>query len=256
MSTVTRAIWPRLQRGMTLLELMLAMALSTLLVVGLIQVVSAASASARLQEHQAQIQERARVAMIKLAGAVRASGFNPAPWSEAFQPTGLGGGSVNNFSKTSDRLALSDWSDLNCFNARNPVEDGNGNPMFFIREFRFDLSSDRNLTQQCRYGPSSAEMTTQIRRQGLIPGIESFQVLFGQDSDRDGNIEQWVVAGQWHDAADILGVKIGLLIASSGSVTNPQSHDHRILDTKVKSPADGKLRKAIQFTSAFRGRAG
>ena len=246
----------RAAQGLTLIELILAMAISTLLVLGLIQIVSATTASVLLQENQAQVQERSRLALKTLTGAIQTSGFNPEPWEEKYSVTGLGEETADNISKTSDRLALHTWTDLNCFNNRNPAQDSMGNSLYYFRESIFDLNTDNHLALLCRYGPSKTELTTQIRRQGLVPGIESFQVLYGQDSDQDGNIESWVRAGQWTDSSHVLGVKIGLLVSGDDAVMESETSVYRILETHVTKAADGRLRKIVQFAAAFRGWAG
>jgi type IV pilus assembly protein PilW len=240
--------------GMTILELAVTMALSSLLILGLIQIVSAATASNRLQENQAQIQENARMAMNTLSAAIRQAGFSPEPWNDLYTVAGLADNSLDAVSTNSDRLSIRSWSDLNCFNNRNPVIDSSGNSLFFIRESVFDLSGGNNLTHLCRYGPSLSDFTTQIRRQGFIPGVESFQVLYGEDPDRDGGIERWVRAGRWDDPGRILGVKIGLLLSGNDAVTRPETKDYSVLDTEIRKRADGKLRRVFQFTTAIRSR--
>lgn len=242
--------------GMTLLELAITMALSAFLVLGLVQITSAASSSTRLQRNQGQMQEHARLAVNTLSDAIRQTGFTPEPWNELYPPLGLAEDTLDNVSANSDRLAIRSWSDLNCFNNRNPDEDSSGNPLFYIRESVFDLNSDNGLTVQCRYGPSLTELTTQVRRQGLIQRVESFQLLYGQDSDLDGSIEAWVKAGLWTDSRNILGVKIGLLLSSQDAVTEAVSKSYEVLDSTVSRPADGKLRHVVQFTAAIKGRTG
>jgi len=232
------------------------MALSAFLVLGLIQIASAASSSARLQRKQGQIQEHARRAVNTLSEVIRETGFSPEPWSELFPPLGLAEDSLDNVSTASDRLAVRTWSDLNCFNNRNPDTDSSGNPLFYIRESVFDLNSDNGLTLQCRYGPSLAELTTQVRRQGFIQGVESFQVLYGQDSDLDGIIESWVKAGHWEDTQYILGVMFGLLLSSQDAVAEAESKSYPVLDSTMSRSADGKLRRVIQFSAAIKGRTG
>ena len=241
---------------MSLVELLLALALTTFLLVGLIQIVSAAGSTARLQDNQGQMQDRARYAVELLAGAVRQSGFNPEPWNDAYELQGLAEDTLDAVSPASDRLAIRSWSDLNCFNNRNPETDPEGNPRFYIRESTFDLNGSRNLTHLCRYGPSLAQLTTQIRRQGLIPGVESFQLLFGEDADSDGNIEKWVTAGQWGDPQRVLGIKIGLLLVSDDVVADPAANRYDVLDISINKQPDGKLRRVVQLTAAIRGRNG
>jgi len=241
---------------MTLMELLVALALTAFLLLGLIQIVSAAGAATRLQDEQGHIQDASRYAIDILAAAVRQAGYSPEPWNDAYEIAGLAEGTVDAVSSSSDRLAVRSWSDLNCFDNRNPVTDAEGNPRFFLRESTFDLNGSRNLTHHCRYGPSPSELIVQIRRQGLIPGVEAFQLLFAEDGDGDGTVERWVNAGQWGDPRRILGVKIGLLLASDKAVDGGAIEEFSVLDARVKRPADGKLRRLVQFTTSIRGRTG
>jgi type IV pilus assembly protein PilW len=242
--------------GMALMELVIALTLSALLVLGLVQIAAAASSSTQLQRNQAQVQENARLAFNTLSRVIHRAGFNPQPWNPQFPPMGLAETSQDHVSAAGDRLVVRDWSDLNCFDNRNPDQDTSGNPLFYVREIVLDVNSDKSLTHQCRYGPSLTKLTTQVRRQGFINNIESFQVLYGQDSDRDGNIETWVKAGGWDDIRYILGLRVGLLLSSPDAVVEPVSRRYEVLDSTVERRADGKLRRVSEFVLAIRGRAG
>ena len=244
--------------GFTLVELLLALAVASVLILGLVQIVAAASAAGTLQRNDAQIQEHARFAVAILSRAVRQAGYRPEPWNEALTTTALLTESGDGVSASSDRLAVREWSELNCFDHRNPDVDSAGEPRFYIRESVFDLNGDSSLTRVCRYGPSPAELTTQIRRQGVVTDVESFQALYGEDADLDGNIERWVAAGQWSDPQRVLGIRMGLLLASENAVadqrTTPPAEPVRVLDATVMPPADGKLRRVVEFAVALRGR--
>jgi len=240
--------------GLTLLELLLAMALAALLILGLAQIVAAASAAGSLQRNQAQIQDHARLAIGVLSKAIREAGYRPEPWDDDFSPMAFPSENLDGASAAGDRLVLRTWSDLNCFGNRNPSLDGEGNPRFYIRESLFDVTTAHDLARRCRYGPGPGEMTTQIRRQGLLPGVESFQVLYGEDGNGDGNIERWVTAGEWSDARRILGVRIGLLLASDDAVVEPEARQLQVLDATTTVPADGRLRGVFEFAASLRGR--
>lgn len=242
--------------GLTLIELLVALALSALLLLGLIQIATAASSSTQLQRNQARIQEHARMASKVLSAAIRQAGFNPRPWSSEFPAAGLVELSVDDVSRAGDRLAVRYWSDLNCFENRNPDVDEAGNPLFYIRESVFDMNTTQSLTHQCRFGPSISELTTQIRRQGFINEVESFQVLYGVDPDGEGGIETWVKAGQWTDPAGVVGVRVGLLLASSDAVVTPLAKHFEVLDATLDRSADGKLRRVIDFSVAIKGQSG
>ena len=242
--------------GMSLLELMIALALSALLLLGLVQIASAAAASTRLQRNQAHLQENARLAITVISRYVREAGYNPEPWDPGRELSVLPDGNADSVTGKSDRLAVKSWSDLNCFDNRNAVLNALGQPAFFIRDVTFDLNSSRGLTWQCRYGPSEAEMVTQIRRQGLVQNVDSFQVLYGEDSDDDGLVDRWVKAGQWETPGRILGMRFGLLLSSEDKVAEKENHQFMVLDTALKKQADGRLRRVFEFAAAIRSRTG
>jgi len=73
------------QKGMMLVELLVAVLLSAFLVMGLVQIVSAARSSFRLQESEAEVQENGRHAIATLGVLIRQAGFSPQPWNESFQ---------------------------------------------------------------------------------------------------------------------------------------------------------------------------
>lgn len=246
----------RTNRGLALIELLIALGLSALLILGLVQIAAAASFSTQLQRNQAQVQENSRLATITLVRAIHRTGYNPQPWSPSFQPVGIAENSLDNVSAKGDRLVVRDWSDRNCFDNRNPDEDATGSPRYYIREFAFDVNTDNSLTHQCRYGPALDYLTTQVRRQGFINGVESFQVQYGLDTDRDGSIDAWVNGANWVDPRSVLGVRTGMLLSSPDAVVEPVSKHHHVLDASVLKSADGKLRRVSVFTAAIKGRTG
>lgn len=238
---------------MTLIELLIALALAAFLVLGLVQIAAAASAAGSLQRNQAELLDRARFAIGILGRAARQAGYRPEPWNTAYAPDALGAGNLDGASTMGDRLAVRTWSDRNCFDNRNPDRDADGRPRFYLRESVFDLTADGGLAQTCRYGPDPDNLTTQIPRQGLLPGVEAFQVLYGDDSDGDGAIDGWVRAGQWADAQRILGLRIGLLLASDDAVAEPVGETFDVLGTRRQAPADGRLRRLFDFALGIRG---
>jgi len=242
--------------GMSLLELMIALTLSALLLLGLVQIASAAALSTRLQRNQAQLQENARLAISVITRFVREAGFSPQPWDPANVLTALPEGNADSLAGGSDRLVVRSRSDLNCFDNRNPDLDAFGQPAFYIREAVFDLNSGHGLTWQCRYGPSETEMVTQIRRQGLVENVESFQVLYGEDSDQDRVIDRWVKAGQWNASEQVMGMQFGLLLASEDKVAEKISRQFEILEAVLETKADGRLRRVFAFAAAVRSRTG
>jgi len=244
------------QKGMTLLEFVIAAALAALLLAGLVGMFVAAASASSLQRSQSDLQDRIRFAAATLTQAVREAGFRPEPWNEAFQAEGLDPGSADAAAFGSDRLVLHTWSDRNCFGNINPERDASGRPRFFLRERAFDLNGSDNLTLRCAYGPSAGDMATQIARQGIVPGVESFQLLFGDDADRNGRAERWVRAGAWSDPGCVIGVRLGLLVRGDERVQEAERRGFTLLDAVIPSRADGRLRRAFEFSVAIRSRSG
>ena len=242
--------------GVTLLELLVAMSLTAILLLGLVRFATAAGVSRQLQDSQAHLQDQARTAFRMLGDAIGEAGFDPAPWATAFPLDDVFAGSANDVSTRSDRLVVRTWSERNCFDNLNPVNDADGRPAFFLRESAFDRNDSGQLTRTCRYGPSATELTTQVRRQGKVPGVDSFQLLFAVDEDRDGTVERWIHAGAWDDSGQVLGVRVGLLLRGADPATEPAVAEHVVLDRQLTTPADGHLRLALEFTVAIRGRTG
>ena len=248
------AVNGRTPEGMTLVELLVAAALAAFLILGLVAIVSATSAASILQRNQAEIHDNARYALDLMARSVRQAGFSPQPWDHAYAIEALTADTVDGGPGASDRLGVRAWSDRNCFDNRNPDLDPDGEPLFYIRESLFDLTGDKHLALRCRYGPSPEELTMQIARQGLVRGIESFQILYGEDADGDGNIERWVAAGEWSAPVHVLGLRIGLLAASEDKPGEPAASEHQVLDVTESRPPDGRLRRVFGIAAAIRGR--
>lgn len=247
---------PARSYGVTLIELLVAMLLTALLLLGLVQMVSAGGAATLLQDNQAQLKSQAHLANRLLSSAIAQAGYRPEPWNPHFDIPAILEDTADGVSATSDRLVLLTWSDLNCFDNRNPVVGTDGKPRFYLRETAFDLNTNGYLTRDCRYGPSADQMTRQIRRQGMVPGVESFQLQFGEDSNDDGNIDRWVNSGQWTDENRLLGIRSGLLLVSENDVIESAPVSFNVLDTRLGPRHDGRLRELLVFATAIRGRSG
>jgi type IV pilus assembly protein PilW len=241
-----------LAQGMSLVELLLAVTLSSVLTLALVQLASAARGSFRLQESLAELQENSRFFADLLAVHVSDSGFHPQPWLYEATPVGLMPASRDAISPNSDRVVIRSWSNRNCFGSVNPQHDSSGQAVFHLRESVVELSNG-SLVLSCRYGPADDAMTTQVNRQGVIPQVEAFQVLYASDADGDGEIDQWVRAEEWDDLARILAVRLGILSSSRESVIRPEARDWQILDFTYKAPADGRLRRVASYTLPLHG---
>lgn len=235
------------EKGMSLMELLVAMALSSMLTLLLIQVAMSARSSFRLQEGLAELQENGRFFADLVAVEIAGSAYHPQPWLHEATPIGLMENSVDSSSLNSDRLVSRTWSDRNCFGSSNTDRDSAGRPRFYLKESVLEMSNG-NLTVSCHYGPTDSEMTTQVNRQGTIPQVEVFQALYAADSDEDGQIDAWLRAGDWASIDQVRAVRLGILNSSRESISPQQAQDFQILDFNYTAPADGRLRRVYSFT--------
>jgi type IV pilus assembly protein PilW len=243
-------------RGVSLLELLMAMLIGAILLIGLAQVVAAARSSFLLQESMAELQEGGRFAIDNLAAVLRHAAYTPEPWQGAGEPVGLTSETRDAVSSKGDRLAMHTWSERNCYGGDNTVTDANGRPRFYLMESILTLSSSGNLAFTCRYGPSASAFVTQVLNQGLLENLEALQALYAEDLDNDGQADRWVKGGQWLDQSRISGLQIAVLIRSDQVVTDGASRSYTVLDKVINAPADGKLRRVFTYSQALRGRSG
>lgn len=233
--------------GMSLMELLVAMALSSLLTLVLVQIAMAARSSFRMQEGLAELQENGRFFADLVSAEIGASAYHPHPWLHEPTPIGLMEESVDSSSLNSDRLVTRNWSERNCFGVLNPDRDSAGQPRFYLKESVLEMNNN-NLVISCRYGRSATEMSTQINRQGAIPQVEVFQALYATDSDEDGQIDSWLQAGDWASPDQVRAVRLGILNSSRESISTKQSQDFEVLDFSYTAPADGRMRRVFSFT--------
>lgn len=207
-----------------------------------------ASRSLLLIESLSQTQQGGRFAIEQLRDVVMPAGFHPSPWQEAQAMTGLSDASLDGGPNGNDTLIVSQLSDRNCYGNANSTLGANGNPEFFLRRSTLELTAGGNLAHTCYYGPQDGVMVRQINRQGMVSGVESFQVLYAEDSDGDHLADRMVRADHWNDIGNIMGVQVALLVATQKSLGDQPGQTLTVLDQSISTPDDGHLRQVWTAT--------
>lgn len=244
----------RTSSGFTLMELLLAVFLSTLLITAIVQLVSANVTSYRLQLTQSQLQESSQYARDVLVSHISQAGYQSRPWDLAYPLTAFTNESVENFSTYGDQLGLQRWSRQNCYGNDNSSLDAEGLPAAWLMQARFKVTDAHNLAMTCLYGADSTQLVTQMNNFGLIEDVEFMQILYADDADQDQLVDGWVPAGQWLEESGVRAVKIALLLASPQSFGQPASGEVTMLDETLTTPSDGRIRKVRYITAAIQGR--
>jgi len=241
-------------RGFGLVELVIAMALVSVTVAGAVRIAQATASGFRLQKNLATLQENGRYALATLGREILSAGYQPDPWNPDNMLDAISGASADAVTSASDRLGLRRWSDQNCLGNLNPVLNADGRPAFYLKESEFVLSGSGNLAMTCRYGPHSAQLTTQVNKLGLVTGAQAFQLLIAEDSNGDGSADRWVKVGQWHAERNVMAVQLALLLSSPEAVGAPPIEAVQVLDQIINPESDGHLHRVYRAIFQLQGR--
>lgn len=246
-----KAARPGPQRGMTLVELMVAMTIGLVILAGVASLFASSNAGYTAQADTAAADESGRYALDVIGGAVRQSAYVDwlaADAGAADAPPRLEGLDAQSISKTgegidnplaasvngSDVLAVrfagagkpprGDGSMLNCagFGASAQQE---GWSIFYLAR-----GADGAGELRCKYRASGGGWSADA----LVDGVDAFQVLYGLDTDepRDGVPNRYVSATAI-DALDSALVLVGANDQERQRDRNRRTHWKRVASVQV-----------------------
>jgi type IV pilus assembly protein PilW len=263
----------------TLVELMVAIAVGLILLLLIVQIFSAVNTANQLQQGLSRVQENGRIAMFLVNREVRKAGFRTKVWADpmlGFHP--LTANSVNGASGGNDTLQIMYLDARDCNDALNAtIDTDTGEPLALYKRVTFTVDADENLQISCDYGNTPTTLASQISDQDIIGGVESFQVLYGVDTDlpTDFSANKWDIASnidlrtsiclQSHSLCQTEGlvgamsngvpvsVQIGLLLRSPDRVSGVvDDQAFSVLDVAVAAANDDKIRKLYTTTISLR----
>ena len=242
------------QRGLTMIELLIAMTLGLFIVLSATGLLLSSKAGYIVQDQTAHVQETGRYAMEVLSRAIRQAGHENLSDEDSLvtsatevsanvigmdavtlrkNTAGLDAADSKGAVNGSDVLALRFFGDetgegdgtiLNCAGlavaspaANESAEHGRGWSIFFVAD---DAGGEPEL--RCKYKTKTGWNADAIAR-----GVESFQVLYGVDADDDGLPDRFVNA----DTVDALDGQLALVgenAAARAIDLNRQTHWKKI----------------------------
>ncbi|WP_018717328.1 PilW family protein [Arhodomonas aquaeolei] len=239
------------ERGLTLIELMIALVLGLMLSAGAVQLFIANKQSYRLQDALARVQENGRFAMQRLGRDVRMAGYhNPltAPTPDAFHTdaTPSDSNTADGGSGASDRVAVvrmyPDETAADCLGTKAAGE----------RVVNVYSVSGGSLV--CR-GMDPETGSWLESAQPLIDGVDTFQAEYGIDSDDDGSVDSYEDAGGVTDWSQVITVRLALLLRTQQDNLRPANADtYNVLGETVSPGSDGRLRSIFENTIVLRNR--
>jgi type IV pilus assembly protein PilW len=88
----------------------------------------------------------------------------------------------------------------------------------------------------------------------LVPDIEAMQILYGLDTNKTQNVQNYVTADKVTDFNAVMSIKVALLAASAPGSANPPAValTYNLLGTTVTAPIDRRSRQVFEETIAVR----
>jgi type IV pilus assembly protein PilW len=278
-SVRTNKICHNKNRAFTLIELMVAMFLGIILLSLIVNIFAGVRSGNLLQSGLSRVQENGRIAMNLVSQEVRKAGFRKPVWNDplnGYHP--ITANSVNGASDGNDTLQIMYFDASDCFDVVNSANDPDtGEPKALYKQVTFAVDNSENLQWTCSYGASPTALTNQISNQTIIQGAQSFQILYGVDTDLpiDFSVNKWVTADNISPQASIclqsqylclaeglagsittgvpVSLQIGILLQSPEGVgIDIDSQAFSVLDVSIPAANDNLIRKLYSTTISLR----
>lgn len=258
----------RFQLGLSLVELMVAMALGLLLMTGVIQVFLSSRQTYAANEAMGRLQENGRFALEFIARSARMAGYTE-PVFEEGKPLALVRPSCAGLPGTiptdlCTSAGTADESDTVAFVFQPPFTDGvrrdclgntiTENDMLLINHYSIiPATATAPASLGCRaykFNNTTGSWTSGPAAQELISGIDNLQVLYGVSTSGDSrSANQYVSAERVTNWNNVRAVRIAVLANSIEPLTPaPAERNFVLLDADPTSFTDNRARQIFSTT--------
>lgn len=245
------------QRGLTLIELMVAMVLGLLVLLAVIQILVSTRDSHRFQSNLARMQENGRFVVEKMTQAIRMNGFQGEGGNAwLLGPLAASNGGLTPLAGSNDdtngsdtlRVAFQGTGDAFVKNCHGqPVPAGN----VVLNRFAVNANDELECALSTDGGATWQTLT-------LVEGVEALHILYGVDTDADGSANQYVAFPNVANMERVVSVRIALLLVSQDDalVAEVDTTNYGLLDAQVHAgallPGDRRARKLVLSTIQLR----
>lgn len=268
------------QKGLSLIEMMIAITIGMILLAGIANIFSANKKAYRYNDALNELHDNGNYALSFMANVLNNTGYVPNielfsefDWNSdgavdksdaeqwaygALQPLQAGDlvGAGNDQFRVNTMMDLADPNLVDCVG--NPVTTAN----FVPATTQVNGIGVFNHVKIIPIGKYTGRPTLVCNNIELIDGIEHMQILYGIDTDTpaDGQIDRYLTMAQANSTAglnlrNILAVKIGIIVSSSKNVREkPSTATWTLLGETVGVKDDRRLRKVMSTTVKLRNR--
>jgi len=219
----------RAQRGLTLVEIMVAVLITGIMILGVGTLLSSSSRARQVQTAVSSLNETGRFAVDTLARDLRMAGYRQTDWALGSIPNPITG-------------------------VDGPGEAGGDS-----------ITVQYEAARDCNYAPTQAGLATNVyaingdalecNGQPIVAGIEQMQVYFGEDIDNDGVANRLLAPGTAGlDMSRVVTVQIHLLAhTNAANVASVNAVQGYYFDNVIQPPInDGQIRREYSLTIALR----
>lgn len=245
------------QRGLTLVEIMVALVISLFLLAGLLQMFIGTRQSSKVQENLSRVQETGRFAIDFLGRNIRLAGYRSRStieegrsFEDKFPGVRAIQGTNDDGTNSSDTLTVAfegesaGQGDIrNCLNVQinNSVTSSNAFAVNYV-------SASDKYELRCQSGAG-------VAAQAILEDIENMQILYGENTDGDvfGVADRYVPANNVGSWDQVVSLRISVLIRTpeNNLVAAPQAYSFNGITV---TPTDRRLRRVFTTTITLRNR--
>ncbi len=221
------------QKGLSLIELMIAMVLGLFIIAGVISIFIASNKSTKYSDGLRSMQENGRQAVFVLQSAIRQAGYSSDKEIMAVDLAKSG----------TTRIAVRAESTIDCTGTSTASAP---EPGIAVNSYFLDVAAKQIMCS------GSIASSTPIP---VADNIEAFQILYGIDVDKNGVVEQFVRHAEIPNAFDITSIQIGILVVTDSPVKDKTySKTYYVLDGS-KATNDLFGRQVFRATVNIRNKA-
>lgn len=239
---------PLKQTGLTLVELLIAMVLGLVLTGAAIQSFLAVKDSNRVMSINSEMQENGRFGMWFLTREIQMAGFREDLTTDPFElftSTGSFGegevirGTEGGTDSDSFQVRYTGYTDtMNQDCVGSAVATGS------VVTVEYSVDASGNLVCSVNGGDPTI----------MVSGVDSLQVLYGEDLPDPGDVNSYVEADAVSDWFNVYSVRVGALIASNSStasIDNTRTFD--VLGESITA-SDDRVRQVFTMTVGLKNR--
>ncbi len=214
-------------RGFTIVELMITLAIASILTIGALNFLASASQTNRLQSALSGLNVSGRFGLEQLSRDIRMSGYRNSDWTL---------GALSNVITATDGAAATGGDSIAL------LYEG-------TRDCNFALAPGGVVSNTYQV----VNGTLECNGQPVTGGAQEMQVYFGEDTDSNRVANRWLSPGTAGlDMTRIVSVRIHLLVRTNANAISSGPQAYYFNNAQQAAVDDGQIRREYSVTVALR----